>query len=404
VFIAIIVSLLAAPSGALAAQRLAVLTPSASWTAVCADPARRQEERGQDRCTLLEALADEARAGVLAAVKGAGHVVMTRENTAQLLKEMGTSPARVEGECEVETARLIGADWVVSGNVVLVEGTWFVTLKLHEVKTAKLLEASERIEGATQVALIKAVRPAAEALVRSGLALTGASAVAPLAPPIRPGAKFDAGVAGAMVRLPGGTYTMGATMTTVTVKPFLLDVTPVTVAAYEACVGAGKCGATVTGIQCNFRRPERADHPINCMDWNEASAFCAAAGKRLPTEEEREWAARGADKGTTYPWGNEEPGAQLCWNGNGSDIGKGNRKSTCAVGSHPLGDSPHGVKDLAGNVWEWTSSVYDPAKRVVRGGAWVNDAAQLFAARTRSGGQPEGHNPYRGFRCARTAP
>jgi hypothetical protein len=135
-----------------------------------------------ERCTVLETLADEARAGALSALEGRDLHVMTRENTAQLLEEMGTGADCSEGECEVETAKLVGADYVVSGNVVLIEGTWFMTMKLHDVGTAKLLRTSDRIEGTLQLALVRAVRPAADAMVRAGLKLaTGPDAPGPSA-------------------------------------------------------------------------------------------------------------------------------------------------------------------------------------------------------------------------------
>jgi outer membrane protein len=224
------------------------------------------------------------------------------------------------------------------------------------------------------------------------------------------------GAAGGMARLPGGTYTMGQGKTA-TVAPFLLDVTEVTVSAYAGCVKAGRCavaGATVEwanitaddrakySARCNGGRGDRQQHAMNCVDWNQAVAYCEWLGKRLPTEEEWEWASRGAERGTTYPWGNEAPGNQLCWDGEGSDLGEGNRSSACAVGSYARGDSPHGVKDLAGNVWEWTSSASDASSRVIRGGGWGNDDPRFVSAATRDGTAPDNRDFALGFRCART--
>ena len=84
-------------------------------------------------------------------------------------------------------------------------------------------------------------------------------------------------------------------------------VTAVTVAVYVVCVNAGKCTAPSRGGDCNWGRRDRLNHPINCVSWDEAVSFCAFLGKRLPTDEEREWAAREAERGTAYPWGTEEP-------------------------------------------------------------------------------------------------
>src|SRR5262249_22284856 len=139
---------------------------------------------------------------------------------------------------------------------------------------------------------------------------------------------------------------------------------------------------------CNYGVPGRGDHPINCVDWLQADAFCKAYGKRLPTEEEWEWAARGGARGTTYPWGDEPPGKQVCWDGEGSELGKGSRQLTCAVGSHRAGDSPLGIHDLAGNVWEWTSSIHTAEARVYRGGGWSAGDAPGVRASDRSRGEP----------------
>lgn len=211
-----------------------------------------------------------------------------------------------------------------------------------------------------------------------------------------------------MARLPGGTYAMGKTGRRVTVQPFLLDVTAVTVAAYEACARAGRCTAPQSGGDCNWGRADRMKHPVNCVDWQQAMAYCAAVGKRLPTEEEREWAARGAERGTKYPWGDDEPRNQLCWDG-GDVRRRAGGLGTCEVGGFPKGDSPQGLKDLAGNVWEWTSTEDDSSVRVAGesmrvyfGGSWEYAGAAYFAASNRHIYFPTLRGGGLGFRCART--
>jgi formylglycine-generating enzyme required for sulfatase activity len=204
-----------------------------------------------------------------------------------------------------------------------------------------------------------------------------------------------------MASIAGGTYTMGDLKATVTVAPFCIDKTSVTVGAYAWCVASRACpleSAANTVPGCNFGLMGRENHPMNCVDWFSASAYCALIGKRLPTDEEREWAARGGARGTEYPWGNEEPGMQLCW-GRPSP-----RSGTCPVGMFPAGNSPDGVSDLAGNVWEWTSSQYsnDAPARVDRGGSWYEIGSAYMRAAFRSRNYPSRRLVNLGFRCARS--
>jgi formylglycine-generating enzyme required for sulfatase activity len=195
----------------------------------------------------------------------------------------------------------------------------------------------------------------------------------------------------------------------VRVTAFELDVTEVTVAAYAACVKRGACTPpAATGsyhgrdlgraTACNGDRPDRQRHPVNCVSWEQAMAYCRAAGKRLPTEEEWEYAARGGADGRTYPWGAAKPGRQLC-----GSYGH-RRNSTCAVGSFPR--SAYGLADMAGNVMEWTASAYQAgdARRVLRGGNWLDDAASDMRAAIRMPYAPTDRNEFIGFRCARSIP
>jgi hypothetical protein len=213
---------------------------------------------------------------------------------------------------------------------------------------------------------------------------------------------IDALVSGHMIVVPAGAAKLSKASS---VRAFLLNRTEVTVAAYSACVSAGKCTPAGTGDNCNAGVPSRANHPINCVDWYQAKAYCEVQGLRLPTEEEWEYAANGGD-GRDYPWGNGDPSNQLCWDGDGNDEGKGKRHSTCAVGSYPRGRSPFGVDDMSGNVWEWTSSTDDSSgpDRVFRGGAWhfVNGEWDV-RSNSRRWDSPSLRFDYLGFRCARSS-
>jgi formylglycine-generating enzyme required for sulfatase activity len=125
------------------------------------------------------------------------------------------------------------------------------------------------------------------------------------------------------------------------------------------------------------------DHPVVLVTWEDAMAYAAWVNKRLPTEAEWERAARGL-YGRRYPWGDEfEPGC--CCNSQEAGLG-----GTSPVGQFsPQGDTPEGLVDMVGNVWEWTNSLYRPYPydpndgrenreatgfRVLRGASWVNDA------------------------------
>ncbi len=191
------------------------------------------------------------------------------------------------------------------------------------------------------------------------------------------------------------------------VGAFSIDKHEVTVALYRKCVEAGKCSndGLTSWKKCNWDKSGREDHPMNCVDWYQAKKYCAWARKRLPTEAEWEKAARGTD-GKIYPWGNR-------WDSSRANVGE---HGTVSVGSYPSGASPYGVYDMAGNVWEWTSSLYKPypykaeegredpkAKgfRVLRGGSWnltAEDARTSFRLRN----VPVLRFPYFGFRCAKT--
>ncbi len=208
------------------------------------------------------------------------------------------------------------------------------------------------------------------------------------------GAGATALVGGTMVQIPGGTLRMGDRNDTVTVAGFWLDVTEVTADAYAACVRSGRC--SVSGQYCEkatYGVSGKGNHPINCVDWTQSTTYCAALGRRLPTEEEWEWAARGTSRRSTYPWGNGRPQGKVCWD---------RAEGTCAVGSYPSGDSPQGVKDLAGNVEEWTASNYNANNRVIRGSSWYDGDIDMVRASFRYGLGPSISLANLGFRCARS--
>ncbi len=185
-----------------------------------------------------------------------------------------------------------------------------------------------------------------------------------------------------MVEVPGGPFQMGdkKSLHTVEVAGFKIDTTEVTVAAYAECVTAGQCTKpdSDSGYD-NWGKADRAQHPVNSVDWHQATAYCTWKGKRLPTEQEWEKAARGTD-GRIYPWGNQAATCDLAVMNKGG-LGCG-RESTWPVGSKPAGASPYGALNMSGNVWEWTSdgSSQNEKHRVNRGGSWGGEAQDLRAS------------------------
>lgn len=236
-----------------------------------------------------------------------------------------------------------------------------------------------------------------------------------------------------MVEIPAGSFRRGSTdgdadedpVRAVTLNAFWADVHEVTVARYRACVEDGACTPPRHDTPfCreefeaarNWDQEDRDDHPINCVDWNQALAFCTWEGKRLLTEAEWEYAARGANN-FIYAWGNDKPDcSRAIMRDSGAARGCG-RNTTWPVGSRPRGVSPFGLHDMSGNVYEWTQDVYNkkfydrgPTHnpigtgggrfRVVRGGSWYNPAS-LLKTHDRTYNPPGDAFAYVGLRCAR---
>jgi iron(II)-dependent oxidoreductase len=267
-----------------------------------------------------------------------------------------------------------------------------------------------------------------------------------------------------MIKIEGGVYPIGSSQErkgarpphTVTLEPFLIDAFEVTNGQFAAFLNAlkvkakrdvragtlrpddvrgadadrlwgGRSGNDRAFIEMDdtdarigildglfVPQPGFADHPAPESTWQGAKAFCAWRRARLPTEVEWEAAARGK-KGRTYPWGETRPTPERAVFARG-------RGETDRVGSHPKGATPEGVFDLAGNVAEWTSSLFRPypydasdgrenpnaaGERTTRGGDHVFDVAPDQLTGTFRDGfsrDPRRGHRHIGFRCARDAP
>jgi formylglycine-generating enzyme required for sulfatase activity len=227
-----------------------------------------------------------------------------------------------------------------------------------------------------------------------------------------------------MVLVPASEFTMGSDNGDVDEKPvhtvyldaFWIDKTEVTNKMYSLCVSAGACKEPTdksSWIQSNYYRNSSFDnYPVIYVDWYMAETYCEWAGHRLPTEAQWEKAARGTD-GRTYPWGNTAPNKSLLNYTNTEGIG-----DVTEVGKYPNGASPYGAMDMAGNVFEWVSSLYrsypydamdgrenldSSDDRVVRGGGWERIYDNSLRSANRNGYHPTLTLVYVGFRCAKNA-
>lgn len=274
--------------------------------------------------------------------------------------------------------------------------------------------------------------------------------------------------------LPGGTFTMGdhfgegypddgeTPLHDVRLPSFLIDVTAVTNAGFAAFVEAtdyvtdaerfgvsavfhlaytGSRADVLTTVEgapwwlavrgASWRHPEgpdsgiigRQNHPAVHVSWNDAQAYCSWAGKRLPTEAEWEYAARGGHAGQRFPWGNELTPKRRwklnIWQGS---FPAQNTRDDGFVTTAPAKTYPpngYGLWQMAGNVWEWCSDWFSPTyyrespvfvpggpdageQRVMRGGSYLCHHSYCYRYRVaaRSSNTPDSSSGNLGFRCA----
>ncbi len=222
-------------------------------------------------------------------------------------------------------------------------------------------------------------------LIPSGDVLIGAreEAIYQAAALCRAESRFDGGASCTIERFANELHTRVAH-----VARFGIDRTEVSRGAYRACVASGRC-APSSEIVDDLTSGEDG-LPVAGIDLHRAERYCAARGGRLPTEEEWTRAARGDDE-RSFPWGSSyDPGLANHGRPPGLADPSDGFLHAAPVGSFPSGASPFGVLDLAGNVWEWTSSMpteddlsllgapmTPEAFRVLRGGSFLHPAHAL---------------------------
>ena len=185
----------------------------------------------------------------------------------------------------------------------------------------------------------------------------------PDAAPPKPDTRTLLPLPSTMVAVAGGQYAIGCQPgdtncfddekpRNVKVGPFGIMRHEVTAEQYDICVGDGACPEAGKGGQCNWQRSDRDNHPINCVSWKGARAYCKYRGWTLPTEWQWEVAARGADL-PAYPWGGATPTCdRTVMAKSSSALGCGSGH-TWPVGSKPLDKSWCGALDMGGNIREW---------------------------------------------------
>ncbi len=192
-----------------------------------------------------------------------------------------------------------------------------------------------------------------------------------------------------LIHIPIGDFLYGYKKERITLPAFDIMKTPVTVAQYRKF-----CNSTKRAMPDEPNWGWQENHPMVNVTWHDATNFAEWAGLALPTEEEWEKAARGSD-GREYPWGNNWDANKCC----------NSARQTSSVGSCPAGNSPYGVQDMSGNVWEWCDSWYDTnTHRVLRGGSWYGRDQDYFRVTYQVNNYPSVMYDRYGFRCVLRSP
>lgn len=210
----------------------------------------------------------------------------------------------------------------------------------------------------------------------------------------------------------------------VRVGAYCIDRTEVSVASYRACVNAGACTAPNPWVDgdhsqggfCNWGRGEAENHPVNCVDANQADTYCRWQGGRLPSHPEWQYAARGRD-GRPWAWGTSRPDgtqANLCGEEcvrhltsdfSGPPGYRDEFAQTAPVESMSAGATPEGVLHMIGNVWEWTSTAAGNGLTMRVGGGWRSSQSSLpshLGTASQYWDRPHTRSGEIGFRCARS--
>lgn len=316
-------------------------------------------------------LAEELSASL---VMAGGVRVVDRNQLNKIFKEHELSMLGISDPAAIKkVGKVAGADALVSGSITEMADSVRVTAKVMATDTALLIAAAKTTIPKTGTIVD---------LLKQGVETQSGGQPERKAEPPAPEPPGGSAPAN-MALIPAGPFAYGeeGKEQRLSLPAFLMDLYEVTEAEYAK-------------VRPHDYPADKTNHPIVDVSWYDAKRFCESVGKRLPTEQEWEKAARGAN-GRTYPWGNTyDP----------KKVNAENRfGGTTPVGQFPNGKSPYGLYDMAGNVWEWTSSDYDSSGqwKVLRGGSWGSKPRYVRSA-YRNYRTPARRLDYGGVRCAKT--
>ena len=384
------------------------------------------------------------------------YVIITNDNIDVLLRDQDKNLEDCVGECALDTARNLGAHFLITGKVIRFGSSLRVSLNLITSETGNVFTSPGLIKGKGVEDLEQPIQLAALGLMLQisdsfKQELESKAGVDPkkqlqcvLNPSLCQGPRTrtvtSSGISKPssarsergsnqvsrssspkqlsseqarqnvirslkMIEILGGSFLMGSLdgdddelpVHRVHLKSFYISKTEVTVGQYRQCVNAGVCSKPNTGSKCNWSQSGRDDHPINCVDWNQARTFAKWVGGDLPSESQWEFAARGG-KGNQFKYAGSNNLDDVGWYGESYSSG-----NTHSVGKKKA--NGYGLYDMSGNVWEWTldekksysstprdgspqcsnssctgSSLRVIRERVYRGGSWYNSASYARVA------------------------
>jgi formylglycine-generating enzyme len=393
--------------------------------------------------------------------------VVPRDQIKQRLTQQKSASYKAcyDQTCQIEVGKELAAEKTLAIKVGKVGNKCTVGLSLYDLRRATTDKAATaKAKSCAEEELLEALEEALQKLIPAGgyapapVSQPEPAPVVyqppqPIQPPAQPAPVAE--VEALMVDVPAGFAWRGCNKgidpecpedeqpgKLLALKAFAIDKTEVTVAQYRQCVQAGRCslpdpaalqasssygfgysfsglGGGGASLGFNIQQSGRESFPMNGVSWRQAREYCAFAGKRLPTEAEWEKAARGT-KGVLYAWGMDLPTCEravMSDEENGEGCGQG---STAEVCSRPEGNSPYGLCDMAGNVWEWVEDMYaedyyakspgeDPpgprsgSSRSLRGGSYKYGIKEMRASHRSQYGEEQVADDI-GFRCAKSLP